>query len=124
MGKTMCCTALILANPCTSPPVSDARFAKMCGPYDPSVHPVPLKLTLIIVNNTLVQQWFDECKRYAPKLNIRKHYASTKMRDEATMNAADIVVTTPHMKLPGDPPRGGVSHATSASTASVSTTTT
>ena len=35
----------------TQPPVSNERFAKLLQPYDPMVHPVPLKLTLIIVNN-------------------------------------------------------------------------
>ena len=81
MGKTMVCISLVLANP----PKPGATS----------------KTTLVIVNNTLVQQWYDECKRYAPKLNVQKHYASTKMRDEATMNAADIVISTPHMTLPG-----------------------
>ena len=68
MGKTMVCLSLVLANP---PKPNAAR-----------------KTTLVIVNNTLVQQWYDECKRYAPKLAIRKHYSSTKMRDEATMNSS------------------------------------
>jgi SNF2 family DNA or RNA helicase len=59
MGKTAVCAALILANPSTRPPVSDARFSRLLDEFDPSVHPVPLKLTLIIVNNTLVRQWAE-----------------------------------------------------------------
>ena len=68
MGKTMVCISLVLANP----PKPNATS----------------KGTLIIVNNTLVQQWYDECKRYAPKLKVEKHYASSKMRSVSSLRAA------------------------------------
>ena len=51
MGKTMVCISLVLANP---PSPKATR-----------------KTTLIVVNNTLVQQWYDECKRYAPELKVK-----------------------------------------------------
>ena len=71
MGKTAVCAALVLANPSTDcPVVNDTRFARLKGEFDNSVHPIPLKLTLIIVNNTLVQQWADELKKFAPGLKV------------------------------------------------------
>ena len=69
MGKTCVCASLILANPCTDKPVSDARFKKLCAAFDPKVHPVPLKLTLIIVNNTLVQQVRWASEHYQPTVS-------------------------------------------------------
>ena len=53
MGKTMIVTALILANPM----------------QEKSTNARP-KTTLIYVNNTLVQQWYDEMKWAAPNLKI------------------------------------------------------
>ncbi len=71
----MVCTALILANPSTEPRVSDAAFAKLLKEFDPAVHPISLKLTLVIVNNTLVQQWHDEITKFAPSLKVL-HFTS------------------------------------------------
>ena len=104
MGKTMVCTALVLANPCTDPPVSNERFNKLLTGYDASIHPIPLKLTLIIVNNTLVQQWYDEITQHAPNLNVHMFYNDAKKKAAALkgLREADILITTPHMILPND----------------------
>ena len=85
MGKTMVCISLVLANP--PPPKTPA--AKLFG-MPASTTP---RTTLIVVNNTLVQQWYDECTRYAPKLEVRKLYASSKKWDPSS---TDILITTPH----------------------------
>ena len=85
MGKTMVCISLVLANP--PPPKTPA--AKLFG-MPASTTP---RTTLIIVNNTLVQQWYDECTRYAPKLEVRKLYASSKKWEPSS---TDILITTPH----------------------------
>ena len=105
MGKTMVCTSIILANPLASyKPVSDKRFAKLKSSFDPSVHPIPLKLTLIIVNNTLVKQWYDEVKKYAPGLNVHQWYNDLRKKETALeeLRDADVLITTPHMILPYD----------------------
>ena len=102
MGKTAICASLILANPSTTPPVSDARFARLTDPYDPAVHPIPLKLTLIIVNNTLVRQWADEMKKFAPSLKVHVFYSDAGQKRAALseLREADALITTPHMVLP------------------------
>lgn len=87
MGKTIVVASLVLANP-------------MKGV---STHDRP-KTTLIVVNNTLVQQWYDELKKAAPTLSIFKIYASSKSLGKRQLKDVDIIVTTPHTKkLPYDP---------------------
>ena len=54
--------ALIAANPATVKPVSDAQFAKL---MTADGTPIKFKVTVIIVNNTLVQQWTDELRKFA-----------------------------------------------------------
>ena len=82
MGKTMCCISLVLAHPLT-PTKGDNRK----------------KTTLIIVQNTLVQQWADEVQKYAPKLKVIMHYDKSRNYDALKSGKYDVVVTTPHMKL-------------------------
>ena len=74
MGKTVVCAALILAT---------RHKGK----------------TVVLVNNSLVGQWFDELKKFAPGLSICKKYGS------ATGNhrTADVVITTPHSNVPDGP---------------------
>ena len=87
MGKTIVVASLVLANP-------------MKGV---STHDRP-KTTLIVVNNTLVQQWYDELKKAAPTLSIFKIYATSKSLGKRQLKDVDIIVTTPHTKkLPYDP---------------------
>jgi len=82
MGKTMVCTALVLANP-SSPPAAGES-----------------KTTLVICQNTLVAQWADELRKYAPGLRVALHYGSTRNYN-ALLNEYDVVVTSPHMSLTG-----------------------
>ena len=54
MGKTAIVTSLILANPSTAERVSDAAFKKAMS-RGGSLADYPI--SLVITNNTLVQQW-------------------------------------------------------------------
>lgn len=76
MGKTMVVCALILANPM----------------HNPSTHFV--KTTLVIVNNGLVQQWWDEIKNAAPGLLVQRHYVNHKCK--YPLQQVDVLITTPH----------------------------
>ena len=74
MGKTMVCISLVLANP-----PKEGRVRAKTTPRT------------IIVNNTLVQQWYDEFTRYAPNLRVAKHYGSKKW------GPVDDAVRRPHL---------------------------
>lgn len=102
MGKTVVCVSLILANPSGVARASDERFARLCGEFDPGIHPIPLKLTLVIVNNTLVRQWANEFAKFAPGLRVHVFYndAKAKAKALAELRDADVLITTPHMTLP------------------------
>ena len=55
MGKTAVCTALVLAAPAKLPKMSDKTFKMLLDPEQ--AHGVlHFKATVIVVNNTLVQQ--------------------------------------------------------------------
>ena len=99
MGKTAVCAALMLANPCKEKPVPDEAFAKLLEEKSDHVY----KLTIVIVNNTLVQQWYDELKKFAPGLDVRKYYggdAKAKQQALTDLRKVDVLITTPHMKMP------------------------
>ena len=57
MGKTAIIASLVLANPASVKPVSDDEFAKL---RTPAGQTRDYGVTVVIVNNTLVQQWADE----------------------------------------------------------------
>ena len=100
MGKTAVCAALILANPCTAKPVTDADFKTLLSSTGQE-H--TYKLTVIIVNNTLVMQWKDELKKWAPNLDVRTYYggnAKAKAQALKDLRKIDVLITTPHMTLP------------------------
>jgi superfamily II DNA or RNA helicase len=100
MGKTAVVAALILANPATNlKPVPDERFAKLLSGDG---EPTKLKLTIIVVNNTIVQQWADELKRFAPSLQVLMFYGDGKKKTAglAQLRDVDVLLTTPHMALP------------------------
>ena len=80
----MVVTTLILANPMQRPST-----------------PARPKCTVVLVNNTLVQQWYDELKKSAPKLRIYQHY-NGKSLPPGGLADADVLVTTPHCKHPWD----------------------
>ena len=99
MGKTAVVTSLILANPSKAKSVPDKAFMGLltgggaCHKY---------KVTLIVVNNTLVQQWEDEMKKFAPSLEVYTYYKSRENHEKALRNlrTADVILTTPHQNLP------------------------
>tara|TARA_B110001450_G_C17233529_1_gene324492 strand:+ start:14 stop:499 length:486 start_codon:yes stop_codon:yes gene_type:complete len=100
MGKTAVVTALVLANPSTSRPSDDEWKARTTD----GAAPAQYKMTIVICNNTLVQQWEDEVKSFAPKLNVQTYYASgtsdaakKKKQAMASLRDCDVLITTPHM---------------------------
>ena len=60
MGKTAIVAALIAANPASVKPISDADFKKVTTTEGMQLK---VKLTVVIVNNTLVRQGSDEFKK-------------------------------------------------------------
>ena len=78
----MCAISLALANPLTPIPGVDRK-----------------KTTVIVVQNTLVQQWTDEVSKFAPGLKVIMHYAASKNYDALSCGQYDVVITSPHMKL-------------------------
>ena len=67
MGKTAVVTALVLANPSTARPC-DAEWNARNEDDAPLAK---YKLTIVICNNTLVQQWEDEVKKVARRASTR-----------------------------------------------------
>ena len=127
MGKTMVVTCCVLAEPAKdlktikdttfaswlaavrSPPKSEAGEGDQDDEdqdededdkYKDETEPtLSFGLTLIVVNNTLVQQWDDELRKFAPSLVVHKFYASSTLKEAAIQNLrkADVLLTTPHM---------------------------
>ena len=81
MGKTVVCAALILET---------RREGQ----------------TVVLVNNSLVGQWYDELRKCAPGLHVCKKYGS----GSGDHRNADVIVTTPHSALPGKPTGGFICH--------------
>jgi len=104
MGKTLVCTALVLAAPAKVKAVTDTQFRKIHDDGPPNHLPIKIKATLIIVNNTLVGQWKDEIAKFAPDLEVHTYYADKKSKQMALkkLRSADIVLTTPHMFKDGE----------------------
>ena len=103
MGKTAVCAALILAHKGRDKykPVPDAAFKNLCDPDNGSEH--TYGVTIVICNNTIVQQWVDELKRFAPTLDVRTYYGGAAKDKQKTLNelrSIDVLVTTPHMVMP------------------------
>lgn len=81
-------------------------------PADGRTH---LKLTLVVVNNTLVQQWEEEVRKFAPKLRVHVLYQGAGGGREAALrelSQTDVLITTPHAKWPpillGQVPNGTI----------------
>lgn len=96
MGKTAVVTALVIARPSTAKPRDDAAQSDQ----------LRLKGTLVVCNNTLVQQWEDEVRRFAPNLRVETFYSNggagaAKRKESALRNLkeADVLITTPHMNF-------------------------
>ena len=116
MGKTLVVTSLVLAHKASQlKPVTDAAFKKLlalcstvAGGDSKNLHaisttplspPVALGCTVVIVNNTLVQQWADEIHKFAPGLKVHTYFASTAKKRAAMqgLRECDVLLTTPHM---------------------------
>jgi len=123
MGKTMVVTCTVLAEPAANlKPTTDAQFTKWLAAVrtvptagaaadesddendasrfaDESEPTLTFGLTLIVVNNTLVQQWADELHKFAPSLVVHKFYGSGANKEAALrgLRTADVLLTTPHM---------------------------
>ena len=83
MGKTAVVTALVLAAK-ASP--KERRPAEQGN------------LTVVLANNTLVGQWVDEIKKFAPGLSVVQAYGGKKLVSPLT----DVVVTTPNCSPSGE----------------------
>ena len=123
MGKTMVVTCCVLAEPASDlKPIKDSEFHKWLeavrstptesavadesdddGGNESFKHEteptLSMGLTLIVVNNTLVQQWADELQKFAPSLVVHKFYGSSSNKEAALqgLRSADVLLTTPHM---------------------------
>jgi len=75
MGKTCCCVALMLAN---------AKPAHVRGIE---------RLTVVVVNINLLDQWHDEIKKFAPNLRVIKGVGG------ATDGDVDCAIVTPTLAL-------------------------
>ena len=60
-----------------------------------------LKTTLVVAPNTLIGQWHDEVRAFAPSLVTRVLYgAAGKQVTAENIGEIDLLITTPHTKLP------------------------
>ena len=114
MGKTLIVTSLILAAPANNiKPIKDADFTNFLKLRDNPPHggdvtqghaareqdTLDFKCTIVIVNNTLVQQWADELKKYAPSLEVQWYFGSSQNKAAAwrRLRQCDVLLMTPHM---------------------------
>ena len=122
MGKTLVVTSLVLAHRSRAKRIADGPFKSflMLGGWgggskeaqqaaesaadlqaSQGLAPPPLafRCTVVVVNNTLVQQWADEIKKFAPGLSVRMFFGSTALKRQAMqgLRECDVLLTTPHM---------------------------
>jgi hypothetical protein len=101
--KTAVCAALILANPYSATETKPEIKPFVAGASDSDASDLrKSKLTVVICNNTLVRQWFDEVTRWAPKLRVGMLYASHSKKTMTQLKQLDVLITTPHMKMPAE----------------------
>lgn len=65
-GKTAVVTSVVLANLSSATRVPDAAFKKAMSGDGSSGEPADYPISLIITNNTLVQQWHGEGPPHCP----------------------------------------------------------
>ena len=124
MGKTAVCVALCLAHPSTKKRGSDAawyviqraltckpqpsrwlgqRFNRVLNPlhdtWQAPAQPrerINLKTTLVLTNVSLVGQWEDEVKKFAPGLRVQRFYGGGKFtkRGIGDWRDVDVLVST------------------------------
>jgi superfamily II DNA or RNA helicase len=129
MGKTLVCIALVCANPGDYKRLSDAQFKTAMTPMDTWVmsakdssrndrkwgianlcqqlctqdlatEKYKIKTTVISTTNTIVGQWYDEIKKFAPSINVKVHHGSYKsspdffnQEDPSSIQDVDILLT-------------------------------
>lgn len=100
MGKTAVVTSLILARPSQAKRVNNERFKKALNP-EVKEAPADFRLTVVVVNNTLVQQWADEIAKFAPGLKVHVFYGTKAAKDAAMreLRETDVLITTPHQNM-------------------------
>ena len=121
MGKTLVVTSLVLAHKSRAKRIADGPFksflqlsgwgggskaaqeaaasAADLSSFLSSFPPLAFRCTVVVVNNTLVQQWADEIKKFAPGLSVRMFFGSTELKRQAMqgLRECDVLLTTPHM---------------------------
>ena len=105
MGKTAVVIATCLANRATHSRGSETQWAQMLrllmrtpGGQAPgwSGPRLPLKATLVLTNVSLVGQWEDEFKKFAPGLRVQRFYGSGKFtkRGIGDWRDVDVLIST------------------------------
>ena len=107
MGKTAVVIATCLANRATHKRGSDTQWAQMLRlltrtPDNSRPAPnwsgarLPLKATLVLTNVSLVGQWEDEFKKFAPGLRVQRFYGGGKFtkRGIGDWRDVDVLVST------------------------------
>ena len=107
MGKTAVVIATCLANRATHKRGSDTQWAQMLRlltrtPDSSRPAPnwsgarLPLKATLVLTNVSLVGQWEDEFKKFAPGLRVQRFYGGGKFtkRGIGDWRDVDVLVST------------------------------
>jgi DNA repair protein RAD5 len=122
MGKTLVVTSLVLAHKSRAKRIKDGPFksflrlsgwgssskeaqeaaasaAELQASQGLAPPPLAFRCTVVVVNNTLVQQWADEIKKFAPGLIVRMFFGSTELKRQAMqgLRDCDVLLTTPHM---------------------------
>jgi DNA repair protein RAD5 len=110
MGKTVVTIALILANPLSLAKSAAVAIAADGGGGAASVKKQQTKktklsnvwkTTVVICPNTIVGQWYDELRKYAPSLNTKIWHSDFPVkrggcvRTPAELKKVDVLVTTP-----------------------------
>lgn len=108
LGKTVEVLSLILAHPRDFTVPDPSRSARiMATIVDPDERPVPVKATLVVAPQAIMQQWIDETAKHAPGLecmtfreraywNSRDHGILGRERQMATelFSECDVVFAT------------------------------
>ena len=130
MGKTVVCISLILENPLPVAQQSKwdhstiwqlARLKEKWGDFAYTesdnrekaerltakfaVQKLALKTTLVLTRNSLLGQWKDELRKYAPQLKVITYHGSSKERRDlekgvTDLTKVDVVLGTPTTSLP------------------------
>lgn len=90
MGKTMVAISTILATRATPAAALPPSLSA------PAQVPKSQRLTVVVVPNSLVGQWYDELRKHAPSLTTVIYYDTHKRKALQLADKADVCITTPH----------------------------